>query len=837
MTDDLITESNVNDGNNVSITALKRTTEGVKSEKKLIGSREMAYRKVDQRFPLHTQDLDTEELPVTSLELEWDMEKELEESEFEGFEQDDSRQHHLVNTTGNNELDIEFVEPSASPRGRFERLEEECDYVAEARTAPKTRQSSFPQKAKLLVAGIAIFICGILIGYYGWKGTSENILENNLTVTTPPEPSAAAPDDSKISQDVLREINGYSIRKFFRNFTLLAAESSEGGSVTHIMEQWTASGLTEIRLVNYTVLLSLPDADQNKIILMNSSQCFYPSGQQCSTLPSAPRGTKEKNDLLYSYAAYSAKGSLEAEIIDVQYGTVDDLLRLQSSTNVTKKIALIKLGQAPLLYKLSLLLEAGFGGALVYIDPCDLPQREKIGNETFWLSLNPGGDPSTPGYPSVGGSFREHHTDLTSLLVQPIAASLAKSLLSSNEATNRNRCIHLTNSSKVRKTIKLEVGKVSEYRTIQNIIGSLKGSINPDKYVIVGSHHGNKEEMWTSSTSIITEIIKAIMSQVQKRQWRPNRSILFCSWGGSTFGNIGSYEWAEEMEHILQNNAVAYINLFKPVVGNRSLNTVASPSLRQLATDVIHKIFSSNCTSQEQCSERKVNSIQVEGNSDFFINHLGVPTVQFAYQETRASLGPRFLSEALVVHDASIAEAVDPFFILHETVAKLTAEMILCIANEPVLPFNVLDVALEVQEQLKDGSIASDQMLTLASALRETAQLFQSDEMRPANNPKEQDPAHLRMLNHVLQNVEKNFLVQWAPPGYFRNILYHLDESSNQFSILEEALNHSRLQQSNQTLSSVLSVVMNSIRSAQVYLKAGLDVFENIQNPKKQANL
>lgn len=97
----------------------------------------------------------------------------------------------------------------------------------------------------------------------------------------------------------------------FRDFALFAAESGQGSSAAHIMEQWTASGLTEIRLVNYTVLLSLPDTDQNKIILTNSSQCFYPSGQQCSTLPSAPLGRKEKNDLLYSYAAYSAKGSLE----------------------------------------------------------------------------------------------------------------------------------------------------------------------------------------------------------------------------------------------------------------------------------------------------------------------------------------------------------------------------------------------------------------------------------------------------------------------------------------------------------------------------------------------
>jgi len=45
--------------------------------------------------------------------------------------------------------------------------------------------------------------------------------------------------------------------------------------------------------------------------------------------------------------------SLQAELVDVQYGTVEDLIRIQAITNVTKKIALLKLGQSPLLYKVS----------------------------------------------------------------------------------------------------------------------------------------------------------------------------------------------------------------------------------------------------------------------------------------------------------------------------------------------------------------------------------------------------------------------------------------------------------------------------------------------------
>ena len=60
------------------------------------------------------------------------------------------------------------------------------------------------------------------------------------------------------------------------------------------------------------------------------------------------------------------------------------------------------------------------------------------------------------------------------------------------------------------------------------------------------------------------------------------------------------------------------------------------------------------------------------------------------------------------------------------------------------------------------------QLLALASRLRESAELFQSDEMRPANDPKERAPIRVRMLNEVLQDMEKSFLVQHAPPGFYR---------------------------------------------------------------------
>ena len=54
-----------------------------------------------------------------------------------------------------------------------------------------------------------------------------------------------------------------------------------------------------------------------------------------------------------------------------------------------------------------------------------------------------------------------------------------------------------------------------------------------------------------------------------KKGWRPRRSILFCSWGGSEQGFIGVTEWVEEYLHLLSSRAVAYLNVDIAVVGRK----------------------------------------------------------------------------------------------------------------------------------------------------------------------------------------------------------------------------------------------------------------------------
>uniref|UniRef100_A0A5F8G6Y4 N-acetylated alpha-linked acidic dipeptidase like 2 n=1 Tax=Monodelphis domestica TaxID=13616 RepID=A0A5F8G6Y4_MONDO len=701
----------------------------------------MAYQKVnaDQRAPGHSQYLDNDDLQATALDLEWDMEQELEEPGFDRFQLEAAENQNLGNSDAAN-LDLDSIQPATSPKGRFQRLQEDSDYMSRyPRTMPKNSYCNIFRFSKIFCTLTLLFILGIVIGYYAHtKCPSQD-----------PPPGRS---DPQLYQEILKEIKAEEIQKLFRYLIQLSKHEDDTKFLEKLKVQWTSYGLEEVQLFNYSVLFSLPGSSPNTVTLKNSSQCFYPNGQPCDQEPRKDLS----QGLLYSYAAYSARGTLEAEVIDVRYGTAEDVSRIRVMKNVTNRIALLKLGKLPLLYKLSLLERAGFGGVLLYVDPCDLPKTSNLSHSSFMVSLNPGGDPSTPGYPSIVGSSREDRSDLTRLLVQPISASLVATLLALPEEKDQPpACRALQLPSQEIRIVTMKVQTVTEYKTLTNVVGYLKGASFPDRYVIVGSHHhspyGYNGQEWASGTAIITAFIQALMLKV-KRGWRPDRTIIFSSWGGTTFGNIGSYEWAEDFKKVLQRNVVAYVSLHNPIRGNSSLHPVASPSLQQLVAE-----------------------------------------------------GPSFLSEALFPVRAAEIEELDPFFNLHETITKLSGEVILQIANDPVLPFNALDIALEVQNSLKGDQPHMVQLLEMASRLRDSAELFQSDEMRPANDPKERAPIRVRMLNDILQDLEKNFLVQQVPPGFYRNILYRLDEKTHQFSILHEVWEHDKLHLSNETLQAALS--------------------------------
>uniref|UniRef100_A0A3B4WB61 N-acetylated alpha-linked acidic dipeptidase like 2 n=1 Tax=Seriola lalandi dorsalis TaxID=1841481 RepID=A0A3B4WB61_SERLL len=592
-----------------------------------------------------------------------------------------------------------------------------------------------------------------------------------------------------------------------RSFSSLSDDSEEARA-RYLYRQWVGLGLTDVHLSNHTVLLSLPGSTPNTITDRSSHQCFLPNGIPCDQ-----RGPNDLPKQQFSYAAYSAVGSLQGEVVDVQYGSVDDLRRAKDTLNLTNQIAVVKLGQAPLLYKLSLLSELGFGGALLYIDPCDAPPGRHTWNQAFRVTLNPGGNPA------IAGVSREAGGSLTSLLVQPISAFLAKTLLSSPSTGQGGSCIPLAMSPNTGTQL-LE----SNYQCKRGI-KVLKGVTGSHyRYVLVGSRHDS--DQGGGASAIMNQLIAALTEQA-KRGWVPDRTTVFCSWGGSALGNIGSYEWGKDNSVVLQSSAVAYVSLNSPVRGTETLRATASPTLLQLLS----------CIRGGNCPGPNVSSLQLPGDVSFFANQLAVPTVEFAFEQTKAEEA-QFSVES--------PKTLDPLFKFHETIAKMTAEAILRLVNDPVLPFYPLDIALDVQNKLKEKSVVSPSLLSSASSLRDHAAFFQSETMRPANDPKERDPSHVRMLNDVLRDLEKSFIIPQAPSGVYRNLLYSLPGKTPQFSILRfsqeavlhcsvtsKTVKHNKEVLCHSTMNQSLSLILRAIRSAERLVCFGLDLFENYPNDTK----
>jgi len=98
------------------------------------------------------------------------------------------------------------------------------------------------------------------------------------------------------------------------------------------------------------------------------------------------------------------------------------------------------------------------------------------------------------------------------------------------------------------RLLRLNVYNSRRVEKTYNVIGIIEGSMEPDRYVMIGNHR----DAWsygaldpTSGTSVMLEISRTLAYMKQNKNWRPKRSIMFLSWGAEEYALIGSVEWVE----------------------------------------------------------------------------------------------------------------------------------------------------------------------------------------------------------------------------------------------------------------------------------------------------
>lgn len=255
--------------------------------------------------------------------------------------------------------------------------------------------------------------------------------------------------------------------------------------------------------------------------------------------------------------------------------------------------------------------------------------------------------------------------------------------------------------------VRLEINNQLVVKSIFNVIGTIYGKEEPDRYVLVGSHR----DSWVfgavdaaSGTASMTEIARGI-GELLKEDWRPRRTMKFCSWGGEEFSLIGSTEWVEQHSKDLAERAVAYLNLDTGVEGNFVLSAQGSPLMKEAMTSQQKLVVDPNAHDDKETlydimvernpstqDPKEPNFPVVGSGSDYapFYHVVGVPVADLSYKmghKNKTVPYPVYHSQ----HDTFywMTKFIDPKFLVHKAVAQYAGSVLLTLADSPLLPLSV----------------------------------------------------------------------------------------------------------------------------------------------------
>jgi len=221
---------------------------------------------------------------------------------------------------------------------------------------------------------------------------------------------------------------------------------------------------------------------------------------------------------------------------------------------------------------------------------------------------------------------------------------------------------------------------------------------------------GNHRDSWTfgaldpsSGTASLVEIVRAFGKLKTDRNWRPRRTLVFCSWGAEEYGLIGSTEWMEQHFKVLSQRAVAYLNVDVAVGGNQTFYGDAYPTLKQLIIDMSKhvpnpssleiaagrtKVFDTwlaNDPDPENRSQPRAGNLG--GGSDFegFAYVVGMPVTDFGYTAPHAYPTYHTLYDSYLL----ASEIIDRGFVHHQAVARMWAAVAVQLSDSIVIPYDI----------------------------------------------------------------------------------------------------------------------------------------------------
>ncbi|HET7614656.1 MAG TPA: M28 family metallopeptidase [Gemmatimonadaceae bacterium] len=527
-----------------------------------------------------------------------------------------------------------------------------------------------------------------------------------------------------------------------------------------------------------------------------------------------------------AFNGYGAPGDVSGEVVYVNYGLIEDYAQLDSmGVSVRGKIAIARYGRSYRGIKAREAEKHGAKGLLIYSDPAEDgfmrgdvyptgPMRPANGIQRGSV-MNPNGDPSTPGYPSVAGAKRIalSQMEVPRIPVLPISYGNAAELLRGLDGHSIPQSWqgglsfrYHVGPGPVRARMAVTTDAATHpYKDIWDTFGVIRGSVYPDEIVMIGGHR----DAWgpgaadnVSGTVSVLEAARAIAEQVRAGK-RPKRTIVFATWDAEEWGLLGSTEFVEEDSARLRDHAVAYLNQ-DDVANGPNFGAGGSPSLRALIRDVASEIPDpSRQGSVYDVWRRRANlaadSLEPQmgdpgGGSDFagFYNHLGVPIADWGFG------GPQGVYHSAYDSYHWMSKFGDPSFEIHATTARLGAAMLLRLANADVLPYDYVEFARTMRKfagQVSQ-SIGDKRWKVSGAGLSEAIDKL---EVAAAAFAKARDDAltaqpstdRIARVNGALLQVERQLT---RPQGlatrpWFRNVIYASDENNGYSTMVFPSVN------------------------------------------------
>ncbi|EEP82534.1 conserved hypothetical protein [Uncinocarpus reesii 1704] len=240
-----------------------------------------------------------------------------------------------------------------------------------------------------------------------------------------------------------------------------------------------------------------------------------------------------------------------------------------------------------------------------------------------------------------------------------------------------------------------------ERQPIHNVIGRITGVEQPEKKVIIGSHR----DAWCfgaadpgSASAILVEVAR-VFGQLRTLGWRPLRTIEFASWDGEEYNLIGSTEYVEKRVEELRNDGVAYLNVDVAVTGE-NFRAAASPLFERSLRRVLGRV-SDPKTGETLRSIWEKNGSKLQGlgaGSDYvaFQDIAGISSIDFGFD------GEPYPYHSCYDNFDWMSTVGDPGFRYHRTLGQVWALLLLQIADNPIIPFDLEAYAAAVAQYVSD---------------------------------------------------------------------------------------------------------------------------------------